>query len=384
MSMRNRKPAAVAAICVVLGLSGINLASANPAPMQNQHKPKIDVVIALDVSDSMSGLIGSAKQRLWDIVNEFGRAQPQPELRISIVTFGNPDYGAESGFVRIDQAFTRNLDAVNQTLFSFATNGGDEYVARAISTAVDQLDWSTEPDALRILFVAGNESARQDPQISVLAATQMANAKGIVVNTIYCGDEDEGLSAGWQDVATMTNGLYASIDQNSAAVANIATPMDNRLTELNQALNDTYIAYGDIGEQSREQQLKQDANASRMSGATAASRVVTKAGKLYDNSEWDLVDAVGSGMTMDEFAAENLPASMQPMSAEERQEFVSEKADQRAALQAEIQDLDRGRRDYMEAEKKKLAADMPQGLDEVIQSGIRSMAEAKGFTFEDE
>ena len=42
---------------------------------------QIDVVLALDVSGAMSGLIDSAKQRLWDIVNELGRAQPQPELR---------------------------------------------------------------------------------------------------------------------------------------------------------------------------------------------------------------------------------------------------------------------------------------------------------------
>ena len=371
-------------LCTLLGLSAANLCFAKPNQRHTEPSPQIDVVIALDVSGSMSGLIASAKQRLWDIVNQLGRAQPQPELRISIVSYGNPEYGADTGFVRIDLPFTSDLDAVNQTLFGFGTNGGDEYVARVISSSIKQLAWSTEQDALRILFVAGNEAATQDPLISVQQATQMANARGIVVNTIYCNDDNDDLAAGWRDVATMTNGLYASIDQNSAAVANIATPMDRKLSELNQALNDTYIAYGDSGERYRENQRDQDENAAAMSSAAAASRVVTKAGNLYDSSKWDLVDAVGSGTALEEIEVENLPEPMQTMNVEEREEFVNEQAQKREALQVEIQELGNSRRTFIADERKKQAEDAPKGLDEVIQDGLKSLAEEKGFTFEDD
>ncbi len=371
-------------LCTLLGLSAANFCFAKPIQRHSEPSRQIDVVIALDVSGSMSGLIASAKQRLWDIVNQLGRAQPQPELRISIVSYGNPEYGADTGYVRIDLPFTSDLDAVNQTLFGFGTNGGDEYVARVVSTAINTLAWSTEQDALRILFVAGNEAATQDPLISVQQATQMANARGIVVNTIYCGDRNDDVAAGWQDVATLTNGLYASIDQNSAAVANITTPMDKRLSELNQALNDTYIAYGASGERYRENQLDQDKNAGEMSAAAAASRTVTKAGKLYDASKWDLVDAVGSGTALDESDVETLPEPMQTMNNREREEFVKEQAEKRESLQAQIQELGKGRQRFIENERKKQAEDAPKGLDEVIQDGLKSLAEDKGFTFEDE
>ena len=90
---------------------------------QTLYDKKGTNVIALDVSGSMSGLIASAKQRLWDIVNQLGRAQPRPELRIAIVSYGNPEYGQDTGYVRIDLPFTSDLDAVNQTLFGFGTNG---------------------------------------------------------------------------------------------------------------------------------------------------------------------------------------------------------------------------------------------------------------------
>lgn len=384
MLNRMNKISASLLLCVLLGTSVADSVLANPNSEGTEHSRKVDVVIALDVSGSMSGLIASAKQRLWDIVNELGRAQPQPQLRISIVSYGNPEYGADTGFVRIDLPFTSDLDAVNQTLFGFSTNGGDEYVARVVSTSVSQLAWSAEQDALRILFVAGNEAATQDPLISVRQATQLANARGIVVNTIYCGNANDSLAAGWREVASMTNGLYASIDQNSAAVANIATPMDEKLTKLNQALNDTYIAYGEAGERYRENQLDQDRNAGAMSSSAIASRVVTKAGKLYDSSKWDLVDAVNSGKALEEIEVENLPVPMQAMDNEEREAFVKEQAGKREALQAKIRELGKDRRAFIENVRKKQEGSAPKGLDEVIQKGLKSLAEAKGFTFEDE
>lgn len=182
----------------------------------------------------------------------------------------------------------------------------------------------------------------------------------------------------------MTNGLYASIDQNSAAVANIATPMDEKLTKLNQALNDTYIAYGEAGERYRENQLDQDRNAGAMSSSAIASRVVTKAGKLYDSSKWDLVDAVNSGKALEEIEVENLPVPMQAMDNEEREAFVKEQAGKREALQAKIRELGKDRPAFIENVRKKQAGSAPKGLDEVIQKGLKSLAEAKGFTFEDE
>ena len=360
----------------------VGLCVADTTIAKSQEKRHVDVVIALDVSGSMSGLIESAKQRLWDIVNELGRAQPQPELRLALLSFGRPSYGAETGFVRIDLPFTSDLDAVNETLFAFGTDGGDEYVARAVSKSVNELAWSSDPDALQIIFVAGNEAATQDPQISVQMATQAAIDAGIIVNTIYCGSDNDNIAAGWRDVAAMTNGLYASIDQHSAAVANISTPMDRELAELNQELNTTYLAYGVAGQRRRENQLEQDANAGAMSSTAMASRVVTKAGELYDSSQWDLVDAVEGGKRLDEFELEELPAAMQSMTDEERQTYVSDQAKKREALQAQIGDLDKERRAYIEKERSLRAQPEEKGLDEVMQEGLRTLAEEKGFTFD--
>jgi len=349
----------------------------------DEQKQPVDLVIALDVSGSMSGLIDSAKQRLWDIVNEMAQAEPQPDLRIAIVTYGNPSYGEQGGYVRIDQPFTGDLDAVMQTLFSFGTNGGDEYVARAVHRSVTDLSWSPDPDAMKIIFVAGNEEANQDPLISVQQATRLATMQGIVVNTIYCGSEGDNIVAGWRDVATLTNGLFASIDQNRAAVANIATPMDEKLVELNQALNDTYVAFGKDGDQFKANQVAQDRNAADMSMPSVASRTVAKAGRLYKNQQWDLVDALESGAPIEEMATEELPPEMQALNEDERKKFVEELAGKRERISVEIDELGKERQAYIAIERAKLAESDEQGLDEAMLKGLRDLARKKGFEFDE-
>lgn len=362
----------------------LSLAVAEASKLQvpaEQGRP-VDLVIALDVSGSMEGLIESAKQRLWDVVNELGQAQPAPDLRLAIVTYGNPGYGAQTGFVKVDQAFTRDLDAVMQTLFSFRTNGGDEYVARAIHTSVRQLDWSQSADALKIIFVAGNEAADQDPAVSVIEATQAAAGRQIVVNTLYCGNEGDSIVAGWQRVSQLTNGLFASIDQNVAAVANIATPMDQQLAQLNAELNQTYVAYGEQGERYKANQSAQDRNAESMSLPSVASRAVAKAGRLYRNESWDLVDAVDSGVAVEELDEDALPEEMRPMTTAERREYVDSLATRRQEIRAQIATLGVQRQDYIQDERNRQAAKGEAGLDEAMLEGIRLLARDKGFEIE--
>ena len=368
---------------IATALAVLSVSSAYAERSDPDEARPVDIVIALDVSGSMSGLIESTKQRLWDIVNEFEYASPQPELRLAIITFGNPEYGEASGYVRIDQRFTSDLDKVNETLFSFGTNGGDEYVARAVSTAVNSLQWSDDPDALRIMFVAGNEGAEQDPQITSLKASAMANRKDIVVNLLYAGGGNDPDAASWRDFASMGQGMFASIDQDRAAVANVATPMDDELQELNEALNETYIAFGKDGDEYHERQKEQDKNTRALSAPAAASRAVAKSGKLYDTSSWDLVSAVESGQELDDIPEEELPEELQAMAADERQGYVDEQLAKRNQIKQEIQALSRDRKDYIQAELEKQRAEAGTGLDEAIQEGLRTVAAKKGITFDE-
>jgi hypothetical protein len=58
-----------------------------PNPPIKQHvtvnqKPIVDVVFVLDTTGSMSGLIQTAKEKIWSIATTMASAQPTPEIRI--------------------------------------------------------------------------------------------------------------------------------------------------------------------------------------------------------------------------------------------------------------------------------------------------------------
>jgi len=368
----------ILALCLVTSLW--TSADARSSQSQPEATAPVDLVLALDVSGSMDGLIDSAKQRLWDIVNELGNAKPRPRLRVAIITFGNPSYGAQSGYVRIDQHFSTDLDQTNQTLFSFQTDGGDEYVARAVHTGLHKLDWSSDANALRVMFVAGNEAATQDPQFNLEQVAKAAMQRGVAVNAIYCGDEQDSDAIGWRQVARSTDGFYASINQQAAAVANVSTPMDTELATLNHELNDTYLPFGADGERGRSNQLEQDEAVMELSKPAMASRAITKSSGLYSSSGWDLVDAVKDGKKLADVPVEALPEPMQTLGASEREAFVVAAAEKREAVQARIQELGKERQSYIEAQRAD-SADADVGLDDAMKQGLRSIAESRGYEF---
>jgi hypothetical protein len=339
-------------------------------------RPAIDVVIAMDVSGSMSGLIDSAKQRLWDVVNTFSRAHPQPELRVAIVSFGAPNYGINSGYVRIDQPLATDLDSVNETLFAFTTNGSDEYVARAIATSINQLDWSQSPNAMRVIFVAGNESAEQDPAFALEDVLARAVDMGIIVNAIYCGSENGSIAASWRQLALQTQGTFAAIDQSANVVAQIETPVDAQLAELSKELNKIYIPYGEIGQAGKERQVKQDDIAREMSLGALASRTITKASALYKSVQWDLVDAFEQGQPLSEIAPEMLPEPMQNMPLDEIEQLVEAQSQRRDELKKEIAELDAKRRNYVEEYRSTNGA---AGLGAALSDALTAQAEEHGF-----
>src|SRR5436190_3797574 len=239
----------------------------------------IDVVICLDVSNSMDGLIASAKVKLWDIVNDLGKIKPTPNLRVGLYSYGHNNYPAARGWVRKELDLTTDLDGVYQKLNGLTTFGGEEYVARVCRDALAEQKWSADKKALRLIYVCGNEPADQDKQVHLKDVAQMALKKDIIINTIYCGPGNHPEAKGWKDFAVMAEGRFASIDQQGGSVA-IATPQDKKLAELSTQLNTTYVAYGKerLRDEKATNQIAQDSAAAKLAPGVSAGRAVSKAG----------------------------------------------------------------------------------------------------------
>jgi len=338
----------------------------------------VDLVICLDVSGSMKGLIDAARQNLWSIVNDMAMLRPQPELRVALLTYGNPLYGPQAGFVSVQTGLTSDLDLVSEKLFALGTNGGDEYVARVVQRSLTDLEWSADPKALKLIFVAGNEGATQDPEVDAAAMAKAAIQEGILVNTIFCGDQGANEAEGWRQVARLADGKFAAIEQDQAVV--IETPFDKQLGDLSAALNATSCPYGPQGQRWAANQVAQDQNAGSLNSAAVAQRCVTKAGSLYNNAAMDLVDACKDPkFELASVKKEDLPENLRALTLEQLKQHVDDMAKKRAVVSKQVSEIARKREAYVAEERKKMADKGDKLFEEAILELVRDQARSRGF-----
>jgi uncharacterized membrane-anchored protein YjiN (DUF445 family) len=166
----------------------------------------------------------------------------------------------------------------------------------------------------------------------------------------------------------------------------IATPQDKKIEELGVKLNKTYVAYGkkDVRDAKVQNQLEQDANASKAKGA-APARAITKATPLYRNSEWDLVDRLKDDPKFDitRVPEAELCDELKKMKPEERVAHVKKQLAEREAIQKEVAELSKKRSEYIKDEMKKNDKLGDKAFDEAVRSALRDQASKKGFTIPD-
>ena len=369
-------------VCVVALLSGI--LSLKAAFAAGEEKPRIQIAILLDTSGSMSGLIEQAKAQLWKIVNEFigvRREGKIPELEVALYEYGKSSIPAEEGYLRMILPLTTDLDKVSEELFALRTNGGQEYCGKVIGAATEGLLWSESNDDYKAIFIAGNEPFTQG-DVDYRNACPATVAKGIIINTIFCGAFDEGVSTNWKDGSALADGTYMNIDHNQEAV-HIAAPQDKEIAALGVELNKTYIPYGSEGKFGAANQGAQDANAEIFSSANAAQRAIAKASFNYRNANWDLVDALREEkVNLENIKMKDLPEKMQKMTPEQRKAYVEANAKQRKETQEKINRLNEERRKYVAEKMKDLKLSGKDTLDAVIIATVREQVVKKNFEIE--
>ena len=343
----------------------------------------MEVVFVLDTTGSMSGMIAGAKQKIWAIANKLKSAQPTPEIRFGLV--GYRDRG--DAYITKVLGLSGNLDEVYTNLYAFeAQGGGDEpeSVNEALYQAVRDLQWSADPEVLRVIFLVGDARPHMDYQddIKYPETCRLANRKGILINTLQCGRLD-GTEQAWREIASLTNGTYGAILQDGGTIR-IETPYDQEIIRLNLRLDATIIRYGSKAEQENAAKnrsvlasLSSEAVADRSSylGKGEAGAVLAGRG--------DLVAEVMNGReNIDQLDEQKLAPEFQTMAPTARQELIVKKIEERRALQAELAGLV-AKRDAAVAEQLKSLG----GKDGVLELDafrvLEIQAKGKGYRFEE-
>lgn len=359
-------------------------------PPINHHitasqNPKVDVVFVLDTTGSMSGLIQTAKEKIWSIATTMASAQPTPEIRIGLVAYR--DRGDQYVTRMVD--LSNDLDSVYAALMDFEAGGGGdspESVNQALHDAVHKISWSEGEQAYQVIFLVGDAPPHMDyNEVRYPAIVASATEKGIVINTIQCGDMSTTV-APWTQIASLGQGSFFQVEQAGGAVA-FASPFDDKIAELSAKLDDTRLYYGTEEEKERMLRKVEDADKIELAASLESrarrgvfnAAVGGRANLLGDN---ELVDAVATGaVELDDLEPEALPEALKPMAPAEQQAYVARLADERADLKRQIAELSVDRDSYI-AKKVDEAGGMKDSLDQQLYEAVKAQAGKAGLTYE--
>ena len=348
--------------------------SAKPDPIAQEQtrsdRPVLDVVFVLDTTSSMGGLIEGAKQKIWSIASRMATGTPTPQVRVGLVAYR--DIGDE--YVTRVFPLSSDMDSVYKHLRNFqAVGGGDgpEAVQDGLSDAVNKMQWSDAKRVAKMIFLVGDAPAHDQDQQRLLTAAKQAISKGIVVNTIRCG-QDAKTGAQFTLVARAADGRFDSIDQSGGVVA-LATPFDTELAKLNGDLMDTALYAG--GAPTKAAAEVRRVEAKTMAAPAAADRISYMA-KSGGGAAASGAAAVGAVDLADkpEMAAkmkkEELPEPMQKLSDDERVAYAKDQQQRRKAIEEKIVELSKKRDSYVAAK----AGEKTDSFDERVFGSVKEAA----------
>ena len=390
----------VAAAAVVLSVAGLMLwrskdgafASSSNSGSSSQPfgqgqsqsgRPRVDIVFALDTTSSMGGMIEGAKATIWEIAKKAQEGQPSPQVRIGLVAYR--DRGDEYVTKVLD--LTGDLDLVYAKLSELTANGGGdgpEHVIKGLNDAVNEVHWSTDSRAVKLVYLVGDAPPHEDYNdgLTLNGVLEDARSKGIRVSAIRCGNDPTTLSS-WTRIASRTDGVVSTIAQNGGVRAAVVTPYDAELTRLNAELAKTEIHFGS----SAERKAADEVVAANMAAPAAAQ--AARAGFYASQAK------AGGGATKNDLSAaapaavaaiapSALPEEMQAMSAGEREKFVEKKRAEREQVIAQIKEASGKRDAHLKAAPKSSAprgAAEGAGFDEKVVDSLRKAGADKGITY---
>ena len=358
-------------------------------PPIQQHvtaRPKIDVVFVLDTTGSMGDLIQTAKEKIWSVATTMASAQQAPEIRIGLVAYR--DRG--DAYVTRVVDLSADLDSVYATLMDFqAAGGGDgpESVNKALYDAVHSMSWSQQDQAYQVIFLVGDAPPHMDyNEVRYPEIVATALDKGIVINTIQCGDMP-ATAEPWAQIASLSHGEFLQVEQAGSAVA-LNTPFDEEIARLSAQLDDTRLYYG-TEEQKEKMNAKVAATEKLHAGLSVASRArraefnTSAGGRANLLGENELVAAVVAGtVALDELDEDALPEPLKAMAPAAQEAFVAELSEKREDLQRQIRALSEDRSSYL-AKKVDEAGGMKSSLDQKLYDAVKDQALEAGLKYED-
>jgi len=347
-----RLAAALMAICLISTET-----QAKILPQLPVNGDPIDIVLVIDISGSTGGILSSVRGKFWEIQNELARLEPAPNYRIGIVCMGRPSFKKENNYVQVISDLTSDIDAAAYPFFQIkdVTAPGNYFMGDALDVAVNDMDWSKDPNAIKLIFVAGNGKPSAGPGFK--KPIKDAQEDGIVVHSLYFftySNKKEQVE--WKAMATTTGGAFNIIGLKEPAVVLEKSYDGAMLREANHMINTTYVYYGQNGLNRYEMQADLDEDAELQGENQVEARTFFKATSLYQghNSSWDLVDLKSTGGDILKQSTKHMDTRLNELSNRDFEMHVAEAGYERKEYISIIKMLSTQREQFLKEKREKL------------------------------
>jgi len=314
---------------------------------------KIQVVFALDVTGSMSGLISAAKDKIWSIASSLSQGDEGTEVSMGIVAYR--DRG--DNFVTKVTDLNTDLDIVFAELQALsAAGGGDtpESVNQALYDAIHKISWDESPTTMRTIFMVGDCPPHMDypDDVKYPESCQIARQKDIVVNTILMG-ANSGTALTWGDMASLGGGDYFATGMDAGSLA-ISTPFDEEIRKKSAEIEESKVYWGtdDVRENQetiKGMKIKTESTMTVESAARRAEYINSGAADDDFYGENELLNDVATGaIKIADIDEDLLPSELKKVSEEEREEVILGMIETRIANKEDLEMLIIERQNYIE------------------------------------
>jgi len=359
-----------------------------PVFSQETKPPPLDIVFIVDISSSTTGLLSSVRNNFWEINNDISRLKPEPDYRIGLMLLGRPSFKEENAYIKIASDLTTDIDYVANEMFIIKDNAtkGKVYFGNAIKETVDEMSWSKDAKAVKLIFLVGNGPLSNGYDYT--KAAESAVKEGIKIYSLYFPNITSGRDeAEWKDLGEKGNGNYASI--LLSAGNNIVFEKNyhnDLLVEANSAINNTYLYYGEQGKDRFEALERLDILTNSVSDWETEARSFLKGTKLYQskNASWDLVDLSNKQtINYSKIDRKFLPPKMENISDEDLKALVEDKIIERQEYISIIKMLSQKREEFLKRKKEKLELFRYNNTFlGIVKKAIIQEAVAKGYVSE--
>lgn len=325
-----------------------DVSPAHPNPVL-KTEVDVQIVLILDTSSSMDGLVEQARTQLWEMVSEMQIDEDDQErtVAVSLYQYGNSRLSKAEGFIENLTPLTTDLDHVTVKLYSLRTSGGKEYAPQAIKRAVEELDWETDDSVQKLIVLAGNEGFGQGP-VSPADAFESAAQNGIAVLPIYCANRGASKTAisSWRNAAGLAGVEFDSIDPDQQ-VAKIESPFDAEILRKYRELEENKVYAAGAGQSTYCQEAE-----SYLDKGVAVDRAVVQS---RQESSADLVNAYDKP-GFNSLSPQSMPEDLRGKSKDEQRRYLAEKQARQSELKKEITELNQKRQQHIQQRMEEIPA----------------------------